>query len=326
MEINGIKIRDMKDAQDVLTALETIKLGLENLSDNMEKNYSDYSSLNKNIDSSVNTQKEIISSISSMQIKSVDLLKNIDTLSNNIESANTSVLKELETKIQDIKYTLKKAVGSVINDMDMSVFTEQVNKLFDRQINTLNIEVLRLKDTSDNLDKINDATRATNKQINTLVKDTQAQIFENVHALNSTINKTLNNTQEQINSSINKINKVSRGLTWWKAAAVFVVGAAIGAGVMLGFGLKEAKPFYYSDLIKAEKQLQATKTALQQRYQNYTGIKKFLAKNHIDINFGYFNSTHIPYVYFKTDQFNGFVKNVDKNQYKVFGFKKNLQD
>jgi len=326
MEINGIKIRDMKDAQDVLVALETIKIGLENLSDNMEKNYNDYSSLNKNVSSSVNTQKEIISSISNMQIKSINILKDIDTLSNDIKSANTSVLGEIETKIQDIKYTLKKAVGSVINDMDMSVFTKQVNKLFDRQINTLNIEVLRLKDTSDNLDKINDSTRATNKQINTLVKDTQAQIFENVHALNSTINKTLQNTQEQINSSINKINKVSKSLTWWKAAAVFIIGIGLGASIMLGYGLKEAKPLFYSDLIKAKKQLQLTRTALQQRYQNYTGIKKFLAKNGISINFGYFNSTHIPYVYFKTDQFNGFVKNVDKNQYKVFAFKKNLQD
>ena len=102
MEINGIKIREMKDVQDVLMALETIKLGLENVSDTMNNNYNNYSSLNEDISNSVYSQKELIDGISNLQIKARDIIDNINTLNNNTKSINSNTISTIKKEFEDL--------------------------------------------------------------------------------------------------------------------------------------------------------------------------------------------------------------------------------
>ncbi|MEA2018246.1 MAG: hypothetical protein U9N59_07345, partial [Campylobacterota bacterium] len=99
MEINGIKIRDMKDVQDVLMALETIKSGIENVSDDMSNNYTNYSSLNEDISNSAYSQKELIEGISNLQIKAKNLFNNYHALGNLQKEMNDNNIIMLKKEI-----------------------------------------------------------------------------------------------------------------------------------------------------------------------------------------------------------------------------------
>ena len=150
MIINGINVRDIRDAQDILMALETIKIGIENVSESMSENYTNLSSINKDISNSVSSQKGLIEGISILQIKSNDIIKNINILSN-------STLDTIKKEFQDFNYQIKRSMSIVISKIDLSEFQNQVETLFNDKIASLESEARMLKNANDDLEKLNTA-------------------------------------------------------------------------------------------------------------------------------------------------------------------------
>lgn len=205
MEINGIKIRDIKDVQDVLMALETIKSGIENLSDDMSSNYTNYSSLNEDISNSVFSQKELIEGISHLQIKARDLIDNINTLNSNTKSINSNTINTIKKEFEEFDYHIKKSMSSVVNSIDLSTFKRQVEDLFNDKISSLESEVRRLNSNNNDLEK-----------------------------LNTTIKSTLKTAKSEMSDSINEFNRLSKVVNWKVILSVAFGGMFAGASLVSG--------------------------------------------------------------------------------------------
>lgn len=213
MEINGIKIRDMKDAQDVLMALETIKSGIENLSDSMSENYTNYSSLNEDISNSVYSQKELIEGISNLQIKARTLFDNYQALGKLQKEMNDNNILMLKKEFKDFDRQIKDTMSSVVNSIDLSTFRRQVETLFNDKISNLESEVRRLNSNNNDLEK-----------------------------LNTTIKSTLKTAKSEMNDSINEFNRLSKVVNWKVILSVAFGGMFAGASLVGG-------TLYYQDRI-----------------------------------------------------------------------------
>ena len=229
MIINGINVRDIRDAQDILMALETIKIGIENVSESMSENYTNLSSINKDISNSVSSQKGLIEGISILQIKSNDIIKNINILNNNTKSINNSTIDNLQIKsndiikninilsnstldtikkeFQDFNYQIKRSMSIVISKIDLSEFQNQVETLFNDKIASLESEARMLKNANDDLEKLNTAISLA------------------------------------LRSSIAEFNRLSKVVNWK------VISGTLGLGVFMGASLALGILFYQDRII-----------------------------------------------------------------------------
>lgn len=208
----------MKDVQDVLMALETIKSGLENLSDSMSENYTNYSSLNEDISNSVYSQKELIEGISNLQIKARTLFDNYQALGKLQKEMNDNNILMLKKEFKDFDRQIKDTMSSVINSIDLSTFRRQVEDLFNDKISNLESEVRRLKSGNDDLEK-----------------------------LNTTIKSTLKTAKNEMSDSISQFNTLSKVVNWKVIVSVLLGGMFVGALLMMFFGLNIAKSQIFKD-------------------------------------------------------------------------------
>ena len=277
MEINGINIRDIKDVQDALTAFSTLNAELENLDDSMTENINDYQSLTTN-------QKEILAAINSLQINSTKIKDDL------VEFGN-----DLPTFINQLNDKMKSSSSRVIQQTEQSLDEAKIsiNNDFQRLKNKINdLESTNLKAIEKAIDSVN--FTQVEKAINNQIARQQKKLNSNISTLDSSIDsinessKNLKQIQKNINVSISNFNKVSRTLTAWKTVAVLTVGAVFGAAIMLVYGLSEARPFYYQNLIR-------TKQEYKQAIQQSQGVAHFFNINNIKYSYGYVEKHKIKY-------------------------------
>jgi len=256
MEINGIRIRDMKDVQDVLMALETIKSGIENISDGLSENYEDYNSVSEDIANSVSSQKELIESISNIQIKASDIIDNINILNNNTKSINSKTINTIKTEFEEFDRQIENTMSSAINSIDLSTFRRQIESLFDKKITSLEVEVERLKNNNNNLEKFNSNIKKTLRNEKEDIED------------------TLNNLNYDLSNSINKFNKLSKVVNWKVILSVGLAGMFAGALLMMFVGLNIAKKQVFKDELTATKSYNDKKNELDSKYANASELEK----------------------------------------------------
>ncbi len=245
MEINGLKIRDMKDVQDVLMALEIIKSGIENLSDDMSNNYTNYSSLNEDISNSVYSQKELIEGISHLQIKARDILDNINTLNNNTKTINKNTIDIIKKEFEEFDYHIQKTMSSIVNGIDLSTFRQQVEKLFKDKVSSLENETRRLEINNDNLEK-----------------------------LNNTIKSTLKSTKAEMRESIEEFNRLAKVVNLKVILSVGFGGIFLGAILMMFFGLNIAKTQIFKDEQMAISEYKNKTSQMESKYIAANEIEK----------------------------------------------------
>lgn len=309
MEINGLKIRDITDIQDALTAFSTLNAELENLSDSMAQNLGDYKSLTSN-------QKEILEAINTLQINSnkikdelldfANVMPNfVNKLNDKISLNSTNVIKQIEKSLSDANGTINRNFESLKKKID--------------GLEDSNLEAIKKAIDSVNFSRIE-------KAINSQIAKQQKELSSHISTLDGSIDsinkssKNLEAVQHNINLAISNFNKASKSLTVWKIVAVLFVGAFVGAGAMLAYGLPVAKPLYYTDLVKARKDNLATQEDYKAMIQKANGVVKWLDKNNIRYGYGYFSDTKLPYFFFEksnyktswTDKQGDFVINLKK--------------
>ena len=245
MEINGIRIRDMKDVQDVLMALETIKSGIENISDGLSENYEDYNSISEDISNSVSSQKELIESISNIQIKANDIVDNINILNNDTKSINSKTIDTIKTEFKEFDRQIENTMSSAINNIDLSTFRKQIESLFDSKITSLESEVRRLKNNNNDFGKLNDIVQSN-----------------------------LKNVKSEMSKSINEFNRLAKVVNWKVILGVGFAGVFAGALLMMFFGLNIAKKQVFKDELTATKSYNDKKNELDSKYANASELEK----------------------------------------------------
>jgi len=249
MEINGLKIRDMRDVQDVLMALETIKLGIENIGDGLSENYEDYNSISEDIANSVSSQKELIESISALQIKASDIIDNINILNNNTKSINNKTISTIKTEFEEFDRQIENTMSSAINSIDLSTFRRQIESLFDKKITSLESEVRRLKNNNDNFGKLNDIVQSN-----------------------------LKNVKSEMSKSINEFNRLAKVVNWKVILSVGFGGIFAGALLMMFFGLDIAKKQVFKDQQTAIQNYKTKTANLEKKYIAASELEKVARK------------------------------------------------
>lgn len=256
MEINGIKIRDMKDVQDVLMALETIKLSIENLSDDMSNNYHNYSSLNEDISDSVVSQKELIEGISHLQIKGKELADYLQQLGSNIKIVNQKSINNLKEEFENFDYQIKNTLSNVVNDIDLSTFRKQVETLFSSKVSSLESEVRRLSKLNDDLSTLNDNLDKSIKTAKTKVKE------------------TFDYTKENIDDSLERFNSMAKVVNYKSIGFSFVGGCFVGFMALGVFGLDLLKDRMFKNEQMAINEYNQKKAELDSKYSNASELEK----------------------------------------------------
>ena len=245
MEINGMKIRDMQDAQDVLMALETIKAGIENVSDDMSNNYTNYNSSSEDISNSVSSQKELIEGISHLQIKAETLFVNYQDLGNLQKEMNDHNILMLEDKFKAFDKQIKGTMLSVVNDIDLSTFRQQVETLFNDKISPLESEVIRLNSNNNDLEQ-----------------------------LNNTIKSTLKTAKAEMSNSIEDFNRLAKVVNWKMIISVLFGGIFVGALLMMFFGLSIARSQVFKDEQMAISEYKNKTAAMESKYIEASELEK----------------------------------------------------
>jgi len=164
--INGMKIRDIKDAQDILSAFFVLNNELENISTVLLNNVDNYKALST-------SQKDTLNAINAIQIntnktsdKILDLVNNLPThikglntnfeenikeIGNILNKANNNFLMQ----IQSLKNENDKAIKKAINAIDLDRFHSQIEGFFDEKIQNLQQETIKLKANNNTLKIIN---------------------------------------------------------------------------------------------------------------------------------------------------------------------------
>jgi hypothetical protein len=325
MQINGIEIRDIKDAQDVLMALETIRGAIEVLSESMSDNYNGYSG-------AVSNQTEIIESINHLMIESKKIIDNINILNNNTKIINKDtvskvnyVSKEIIEKIESEREWFIKEFDSTLqsklDSIDKDNFTNQANKIY-RELSYLNSQILEdSKALKENLTK-------------------------NSQTLEQSVNKSLKSIKEEISSDLNslreeKIKVFKRptiiGYVLVALVSTFV-GSILGAYMKFDFvvsyivpkAINNANKELSSKEINIERrkyELEKREQEVEREYKKFKTIYNlytFLQKNNIKpLSSGY--TTHngdkdrrLPYISFESKRIESIYPKDDYSLYVTF--------
>lgn len=226
MEINGINIRDIRDAQDILTALEIIRATLENLSDDMQNNYTNYSETTQAFRDSKADINSILDSLNRLQINAQDLNKTNEITSNKInENANiitTAFKTEIDKNIDllERKFTRYKSdtifnIDKAINSIDLHKFDNSIKSMLNDKIEALKIEVENIEINNQNFAKINQNLDNVLTNANQNLKDSISQTFEDM------------------DNNLTTFKRVTKTLNFMVISATFIGGLALG---LLGGG------------------------------------------------------------------------------------------
>jgi len=214
LEIAGMKIRNIKDAQEVLLALKTIKINLKNINESLNKNYEDYQSISKDVNNSINTQKEIIESISKIQIQANELVEKIKQTNKDIVEANIETIKITQNEIKK----LSNRIIETINSIEFREIEETINTKLTSKINQIETKIIELN-------KIPTAIEKTkNKTIETL-----SSAYYNVDKNIKTNQKKLNSVTNKLNKSLDTFSKEYKSINKYKLFATAAICIAIGA-------------------------------------------------------------------------------------------------
>ena len=214
LEIAGMKIRNIKDAQEVLLALKTIKINLKNINESLNKNYENYQSISKDVNNSINTQKEIIESISKIQIQNNKLVDKIKQTNKDIVEANIETIKITQNEIKK----LSNRIIETINSIEFRKIEEAINTKLTSKINEIETKIIELN-------KIPTAIEKTkNKTIETL-----SSAYYNANKNIKANQKKLDYVTNKLNKSLETFNEECKSISKYKLFATAAIGIAIGA-------------------------------------------------------------------------------------------------
>lgn len=288
MEINGIKIRDVKDIQDLLAMLETIKMSLENLSEDMDQNYDNYSSTSKDLKESIANEKGIIEAINHLQVNASDLINQIEDLAQQSDRLNTKNIEVLKEQIKEFENQVQIAMETAIDKVDFSRLRQQILSILKEKISIIDKQLEGLNKSKDDLEQFNKSMRLT---LDTVYLD--------------------------MKNKINSFNRLSKLVNYKTLGATFLGGIFLGFIIFTLFDIS----IFKDKIFKEEKETiyiynQKIKY-LDDVYGKAKSLEAFLNKNGIKVQHGYFTDKNDkeditkPYLLIEPGQY-GKVGDTDK--------------
>lgn len=178
MKINGMNIEDIKDAQDILAALETIRLSLENLSGDLAKNYDEYTNLNNDINNNITTQKDFIYKVENLQSLEKNIMDNLTKIDNNLKTNS----KKIKSNLDDTFMQIQNLLNNAIDNIDTNKITREIQEILQKKIVYLNDEADNIKTITDKLKQQTDKLKEQENELHNTINELDYR-FENINFL-----------------------------------------------------------------------------------------------------------------------------------------------
>lgn len=232
-EINGMKIGDMKEIGDVLVALNTIQLSLENVHESLVKDYDDYAELNKDIENQIITQKSTMEAINQLQAIGKDMLNEFNNLSDDVSDKLTKKLDNFRNNINKNIKTINTTLNTELGNIDLSKLSETVLTLFENKVKELEIQKNEITKIVTDLKISKNELISTKEDIDTSF-DNFAKLF----------NKKVELNKNHIITSIEDLSIISNKIKPILLVSSFIAGLSLGSFGVLFFGLSQVKEKY----------------------------------------------------------------------------------
>lgn len=171
---------------------DEIIIELERIDDKLSSNFSGYKLLNENAAEITDSQEDIISSISNLQSKSVELIDSINLSKKENKKYQKSTINLNENAIENLKEEfekfdkqIQKTMSQTINKIDLSQFRKQVEVLFINKIKKLEVQTSKLED---NNKKFKSANQEFEKSF-TFTKNHMNVTIDRFNRMNNILNK-----------------------------------------------------------------------------------------------------------------------------------------
>ena len=296
INIRGIEINDKSDIEDILSAFSILSSEIEILKNELSEQLIDYNNIRDDLKDDYDKRKELLLAISNLQTQAKELLN----YSKNISEQNKTYYQNVKLSLEKELASLKNIISETINNVDLNQFEKQVENLFRNKIDNLSFETEKLSANNTKLRKINEELKYS-----------------------------INRVGSDIKNSISEFNSIAKLVNYAGLSFTFFAGIAIGISIFAIFGFSTLKEKMFKDEMDAIFAYQVKKSELEEVYKNSKGLQRFLNDNGINVSYGFYNGTDIPFLRFKIKQIKPNTKevstNFDRNGNRFIGFKTNLK-
>jgi len=311
MTINGIEINETTDIKEIIIVFNSLLIQAEGLKEELVTNFNAYHNIDTHGANTLQKFKEVLQSITAIQMKSQDAFEKVAKLDANMLERVSHLQKKIQDEnketYQNIKYLLsqiesftQQAINSAVQHVHVDTSNIEASiakKLEAFDASDINQTIELIDERTQTLQVMNDKFHHTSESL----QNTHTKLQEHTQALENTVSK--------VNDAVHSFKGINKRVKTGVKIAFLGLGLIVGFGIATFFKIDALSNYYFSAYDKKQQQLEDTQGQLTQRISKLEKLPDFLLQHNIDIRYGIFrdekgSSTSIPFITLKNKQLN----------------------
>ena len=303
MTINGIEINESTDIREIVLVFNSLLIQAEGLKEELVTNFDTYQSIDTHSEETLKKYKEVLQSITAIQLKSQDAFEKVAKLDANLIERVSHLQKKIQdenketySRIKELLYSLAPLTQELVDESikRMHVDTSGVEAAVKQKLSEF--DVRDINDMIDLIDQKSHSLQGINKtfykNIEHLTQANQALSSQNIH---------LEETTKEIKSAVTEFKEISKRLGFTRNSALLFTGIVLGVGLASFFKINALSNYYFSQYEEEKARLKASREALEERVLSLEGLPEFLDAHGIEMRYGIYSNTKntnnpIPYI------------------------------
>lgn len=306
MTINGIEINETTDIREIVLVFNSLLIQAEGLKEELITNFDTYQSIDTHGEETLKKYKEVLQSITAIQMKSQDAFEKVSKLDDNLIEHVSYLQKKIQEENKETYENIKHLL------VQIEPFTQEViNKAVKHvRVDTSGIEAsierkLEYFDVSDinkTIELIDERTR-TLKAMNEKFHNT-SESLKSTHTELQEHTQDLKKTVSDVNEAVQSFKGINKSVSTMVKITFLSLGLIAGFGVATFFKIDALSTYYFSSYDKKQREIKSTQNLLEEKLSKLKELPEFLLQHHIDINYGIYSdeSQKTPYLRFKKSQ------------------------
>jgi prophage DNA circulation protein len=327
MTINGIEINETTDIREIVLVFNSLLIQAEGLKDELITNFNTYQNIDTHSADTLQKYKEVLQSITAIQIESQDafekvakldanLIERVSYLQKKIQDENKETYQNIKLLLSQLEPFTQKAINSAVRhvQVDTSGIEASIErKLEGFDVSDINQTIHLIDERSQILQAMNEKFHRTSDAL----KSTHVELQEHTQALENTVS--------DVNEAVQSFKGINKSVSTGVKITFLSLGLIAGFGVATFFKIDALSNYYFSHHDKKQKEIINTQKLLEEKLSKLEKLPEFLLQHHIDIRYGIYDddSKKTPYLRFKKSLVypNGSSYTFERKGEKFIGFK-----
>ena len=328
MTINGIEINESTDMREIVLVFNSLLIQAEGLKEELVTNFESYQSINTHSEETLKRYKEVLQSITAIQLKSQDafekvakldanLIERVSYLQKKIQDENKETYQNIKLLLAQMEPFTQNAINSAVRHVrvDTSAIEASIErKLEGFDVSDINNTIRLIDERSQILQTMNEKFHHTSESL----QSTHTKLQEHTLSLETTVS--------EVNDAVHRFKGINKSVNTGVKIAFLSLGLIAGFGLATFFKIDAVSDYYFSRHDKKQIELENTQKLLEKKLAALEKLPEFLLQNKIDIGYGIYNNDdkNTPYLYFKVRQVypEGSSYTFERKGEKFIGFKK----